>query len=117
MDRGHDIFGEHSGEPRLCREQLKTMKQTNTLPQEDGPAETLCSSGWFASFFRRKQPALLTPDEVFSRLFRVLKRKDGTAMGAINAKRISELYRTDWERCRDICDMIKADEAEALANT
>ena len=30
------------------------MNQTNTLPQKDGPAETLRSSGWFASFFKRK---------------------------------------------------------------
>ena len=29
------------------------MNQTNTLPQKDGPAETLRSSGWFASLFKR----------------------------------------------------------------
>ena len=30
------------------------MNQTNTLTQKDGPAETLRSSGWFASLFKRK---------------------------------------------------------------
>ena len=30
------------------------MNKTNTLPQKDGPAETLRSSGWFASFLKRK---------------------------------------------------------------
>lgn len=99
------------------RRKRMTMKIKSTVRKPGARIRVLCNV-WFASVLKRapKPAVLITPDEVFSRLFRILKVKDGTAMGAINAKRISELYRSDWERCRDVCDMIKADESEALAN-
>lgn len=67
--------------------------------------------------FRRSTPEpLIPPDQVFTRLVKILKPADGIAMAGIQAKRISELYAADYERCRDVSAMIRADEAEALAN-